>query len=385
MTAPPSVGSIVYLASCMIQVGNKALATPPDTPNQYGADLKVMNDAGDMNLDAVMGKRGPDGQAQFALRPQTTTDDNDPLTATLVNSPEDLPTLTNSAQDIGKYWVLDEVDAQGHVLNEFAYVWWGTFYRQIMMGVVGPPGPCPEVDPLITIIPPGQAPSVKTSGSALYPTWDFMLPAPAGPPGSVSPLGFFPDIDESTGPVNEDVLGFTGNYNNLGNPIFGPFNIEQYVPKTWSMPETDFNSFEGFTQQALIGTFSSIPPQAFPWTPIVWGHIGGYGVTLSSNPLMIGCQVLLGDPVSGKQVGRGLGNTLGVVNIMPHYSTAASTNASITPTNGRATVPANHTGNEGNLYINLWNDGANGLYSYDPTDSQLFVMVVPVLSGAGAS
>lgn len=378
MTSPPSLGEIVYLASCVMQLDSEAIATPPDTPNQYSAGLKVMSDAGDMNLDAVMGKQGPPGQAQFALRQQTTVDDTKP-NAALVSSPSGLPTLTNAAVDIGKYWVLDEVDDQGHVLNEFAYIWWGTYYRQVMMGVVGPPGPAPQVDPLVTLVAPGDAAYVKTSGSALYPTWDFMIPAPAGPPGPVRAVGFFPDVDESVGPANDDLLGFTGRYNTDGYPIFGPVNIEQYVPQTWSMPESYFNSYNGVSQQAFIGSFADIPPQPFPWTPLVWGHIGGYGVSLSSAPLMIGCQVLLGNQTTGIQVGRGMGNTLGVVNIMPHYSSSGATNASINPTNNRAIVPANHTGDQGTLYVNLYNDGANGAYLFNPTDSQLFITVMPML------
>ena len=169
------------------------------------------------------------------------------------------------------------------------------------------------------------------------------------------------------------------------------------------MPEDQFNAYSGIAQQAPIGSFA-IPPQPFPWTPIVWGHIGsigGQGLNgllgividifenllsggLSGAPLTIGCQVLLGDPVNGTQVARGLGNPTGVVNIFPHYSTAANTSASITPTNNYAVVPANHTGNEGTVYINLYNDGANDYYNYTGQDSQLFIAVIPITASSAS-
>jgi hypothetical protein len=366
----PGIGDIVYLCSCVMQVGSEAVTTPPDVPNQYGADLKVMGDVGDMNLDAIRGGQGPAGQPMFALREQ-----NDPT----VSSPADLPTLTNDRKDIGKYWLLDELDDQGHVLTQWCYVWWGSFYRQIMMGVPGEPGAVPRVNPLITPIDPAETAYVKATGPSLVPTWNFMMPSPAGAPGAVGSLYGFPDVDViSTPPVGDDLLAFTGTYTAQGAPVWVPYNIAQLAPKTYSMPESAFTSYNGFSQQAPIGSFA-IPPQPFPWTPIVWGHIGGAGVQLSGgNPFMIGCQVLLGNAVTGQQIARGLGNTLGEVNIMPHYSSLKSTKAAITPRTRTNVVPANHTGTAGTLYINLWNDGALGSYLFSPGNAQVFVMVLPM-------
>jgi hypothetical protein len=51
----------------------------------------------------------------------------------------------------------------------------------------------------------------------------------------------------------------------------------------------------------------------------------------------------------------------------------------MTPTNGVGVVPANHTNPaQGTIYVSLYNDGEVGLYSFSPTDAQVFVMVVPV-------
>jgi hypothetical protein len=161
-------------------------------------------------------------------------------------------------------------------------------------------------------------------------------------------------------------------------PLWVPVNISQLLPSPYSMPENAFTSYTGISARAGIGSFA-IPPQPFPWTPIVWGHIGVFGIELSLNPLTIGCEVLIGEPAAGQLVARGFGNTLGEVNIMPHYSTPSRPGVALTPTNGLAVVPANHSSTaEGTIYVNLWNDGAIGLYLFNPTDAQIYVQVTPV-------
>jgi hypothetical protein len=167
-------------------------------------------------------------------------------------------------------------------------------------------------------------------------------------------------------------------------PIWVPVSISQLIPSPYSMPENAFSSYNGISQRAAIGSFA-LPAQPFPWTPIVWGHIGAFGVELSADPLTIGAEILLGDPTTGQQIGRGFGNTLGEVNIMPHYSTPNQPGDAINPTNGLAVVPANHTSAaQGTVYVNLYNDGAIGLYAFNPTDSQIFVQIIPVAPGSTA-
>jgi hypothetical protein len=161
-------------------------------------------------------------------------------------------------------------------------------------------------------------------------------------------------------------------------PIWVPVSISQLIPSPFSMPENAFSSYNGISQRAAIGSFA-LPAQPFPWTPIVWGHCGAFGIELSADPLTIGTEVLLGDPTTGQQIARGFGNTLGEVNIMPHYSTPNTPGGAINPTNGVAVVPANHTNAaQGTIYVNLFNDGAIGLYAFNPTDSQVFVQIIPV-------
>ena len=84
-----------------------------------------------------------------------------------VDDPDNLPKLTNGAQDIGLYWLIDVLDDQGHILAEWCYVWWGAFYRQIMMGTVGPPGPVPRIGLDLMVVAPTSPPQILTSGFTL--------------------------------------------------------------------------------------------------------------------------------------------------------------------------------------------------------------------------
>jgi hypothetical protein len=362
----PSIGDLVYLASYLIRVRLSAAATPPDTPNQYSANLKVMGDQGAMVLDALAGPAGPAGQQTFAFRQQDDAN---------INSSADLPTnLQDLPEDIGKYYLIDTLDSEGVITMETAWVWYGTAWRTFMLGTFGPPGPVPAIEVEENLIPPGQDAYIDTTATTIEPSWNFYLPEPAGPTGPIGPLYNFPDVDTSTAPKTYDLLAFNGLYNSAGMPIWAPFALNQLLPGPYSMPQSAFTPYTGDTQQALIGSYT-VPAQLFEWTPIVWGHIGATGINLSSDPLLIGAQVLMGDPVTGTQIARGMGSVLGKVAIFPHYSTTANKATTITPTNQYAMVPANQSAT---IHVNLWNDGAQGLYNFSPGGSQLFVMAAPV-------
>lgn len=399
-TQAPSIGQLVYLAAYMFQVTTTAVATMPDTPNQYSAQLKIMGDQGEMDLSPLAGDKGPAGQALFVLRDMTEK--------VIVNNTFELPQLNDIYEDIGKYWRLDILDEFGFVSQEIAYVWYGNGWRAFMMGSFGPPGPIPSITPSCRTIEPGTPSYITTDGPTFQPSWQFELAVPQGSWGAPAPVGYFPDVEE----------GNAGLYNVLtavdflesGTLLWKPLRVDAGVLGPYSMTEDDFVPFYGTTQQAPIGSFV-IPPQPFPWTPVVWGHIGGIGGQgqggslvggilglivaviegiiefiegllgggLSAAPVQVGCQVMLGDPVNGQLVARGFGNPTGVVNIGPHYSGATNTKLAISPTNNLAVVPAYHTVRaDGTLYVNLWNDGVAAAYQYNPEDSQLFIAVLPI-------
>lgn len=376
---PPPIGTLIYLASYLLKMGLSAETTPPDTPNMYSAKLEVQGDQGDMNTDPLRGPRGYPGRAQFPLRRQDRP---------IVNNVGQLPDwLTNTEEDRGKYWEIDTI-VDGVVTERWSHVWYGDRWKVIQMGTRGVPGPAPSIDPEVVVIPYQNAPTypdttsfVETDGPRLSPSWRFNLALPPGIPGVVGPVATMPDVDLTTSaPAAGDVLAATGTVDDLGRQIWRPLPMRQYATQFYSVPQSAFTAYTGTDQRHLIGSFA-IPPQPFPWTPIVWGHIGAGGLSLSARPLMIGCRVLLADAVTGKLVSRGLGNSLGEVNIMPHYSTPDRASTSITATNKRAIVPAHHTGTAGTVYLNLWNEGQLGEYTFAPSNAQLFILVLPMERG----
>ena len=369
-TRAPRIGELVPLGYAVINVKVKAQTTMPDTPNGFGADLEVMADEGDLDTSALEGDQGQAGQISFQIRQVV-----DPA----MTEPALLPPLTNTPSDIGRYYIIRERDDQGVITSQYAYVWYGASYRKLMMGSYGPPGPVPKVLPEVVIIPPEAQSYVETFGPRLDPDWLFHIASPAGPSGPSQPVYLFPDVNEDPATVAKgDLMMFSGDYTAGGMEIWHPKGIGTQLPRTYSMPESAFVAYNGVSQQAAIGAFA-IPPQPFPWTPIVWGHIGEAGINLSTAPFSVGCQVLLGDPTVGIQVARGIGNAMAVVNIYPHYSTGADKNRVISPNNGYAIVPPNHTDPaQGTVYTNLWNDGYYGSYDFKPGGAQLFVQVTPM-------
>ena len=366
MTAP---GDATYLSSYLVNTKVYGVVVPPGDPAEFWATYEVAGDNGTLFMAAVLGPDGNPGQDAFALKLQTDG----------IDDPDQLPrTMTNTEADIGKYWVIDDVNEDGDIIGSSMYVWYGTSWRRLMLGSPGPPGPTPIITPTVELIETGSS-QVVTGGTPKYPTWHLKLNVPPGPTGPAAKLASCPDVDlETNAPAPGDILGFTGRYTGDGDPVWVPVSISQLIPSPYSMPESAFTSFTGISQRAPIGSFS-LPPQPFKWTPIIWGHCAATGVEVTLTPLTIGCEVRLGHPQTGTLVARGFGNSFADVAIMPHYSSPGTPGTALSPYNGTAVVQANHTNPaESTLYINLYNDGAIGLYNFSPSDAQLFVLVMPV-------
>jgi hypothetical protein len=80
----------------------------------------------------------------------------------------------------------------------------------------------------------------------------------------------------------------------------------------------------------------------------------------------------------GTLCARGFGNSSTYANIIPHYSQPSSTMTAIAPGTQTCIVPANHVGTQGDLYVDLWNEGALGAYSFNNQNAQLLVIVLPM-------
>jgi hypothetical protein len=369
-------GDAQYLSSYLINTKVYGVVVPPGENPEFWATYEIAGDNGTLFMAAILGPDGVPGKDAFALTLQTDQ----------IASPDQLPSasvLTDT--DIGKYWLIDDVNEQGDIIGTSMYVWYGGSWRRLMLGSPGPPGPTPIITPSVELVNPDTASSeIVVGGSERYPTWHMKLAVPQGPRGPAPTLDTCPDIDFVTNPPQPgDVLGFTGRYAN-GKPVWVPVSISQLLPSPYSMPQSAFSAYSGFGTQKNIGSFV-IPPQPFPWTPIVWGHCVVDGAELSATPFTIGCEVRLGNFENGPTIARGFGNSFADVNIMPHYSTpGAYSGTALSPYNSHAVVQANHTvPADGTIYVNLYNDGNNGqpllaAYNFNPANAQIFVLVMPV-------
>lgn len=381
------VGSIVYLTSCIIKAKVTAEATMPDTPDMYGAQLEVMDDRGAMDLSSIVGAPGRDGQVQFALRR------SDDITIDHISElPDD---LTDSIQDIGKYYVIAEKDADGNIVRQRAHVWHGvdTGFVEVYMGAEGVPGAVPRIQPTAALIDPTLDPFVDTGGTAQAPSWQFNINTQPGTTGwntgnPNDPVRWFyqfPDYDGDPPPEEYMVLMCSEDYNDQGDNIWRPANLQALAPRVYSVPESAFSDHTGAFQAITVDEDVNIatviiPPQPFDWTPIVWGHIAGTNqglLGLRDRAMRIGCTVRLGP--NRQLISRGFDNGVGQVNLMPHYSTPQRPTKSIGPGNNYGVIKANHSDMTlSTLHVDLHNDGRFGFFDFYATNSQLFIMVVPI-------
>lgn len=347
-------GDKVYLGSTLQKTHWWGIVSDIDTPALMTATMELVGEDAAVTMDALVGPQGVPGQDADIVKMQYQDD---------YDSPSQIPTgsLLNDPADIGKAWWIGNI----------VYVWSGTGLRQKAMGTQGPPGPYPNIHPSINLLDPdgGSSSSIVVGGTTADPTWLFNLKAPRGPQGPSTAIRLAPDYDDTNYPEYEQVIAWNGSK-------YAPMSVGTILPVVYSFPEGSFTSFTGSATRQNIGSFA-LPPQPFPWTPLVFGHIRAFGVELSTDPLTLGAEVRLGSSTAGTLIGRGFGNISTFANICPHYSTPSSTTDAITPGNGRAVVPANHTGTEGNIYCNLFNDGVLGAYVFNNKDAQITVICVP--------
>lgn len=363
MTTP--LGTLVYLQSVQANIHIYAVVTDGSTPNMNTISVEISADEATAAVPALVGPTGPAGAPQFALNVQQD----------VFSSPAELPAVEE--QTFGDYWLIEQTDDNGNVVSSAAYVAWGSFYRVVPFGTQGPTGHVPVITPDVVLIDADAVSYVENTGTVSNPSWTFFLAVPTGPQGPVSSLAACADVNETTQPTAGQVLGFNGQYND-GLPVWQPMTVGAMSPLPYTVPESAFTSYAGIsTSNQTICSFP-VPANPWAWKPMVFGQIEVFGIELSTSPLLIGVEVLLGDPNNGTLVARGYGNGFtGVVTIVPQTSSTASANTAMTPTNSTALVPSNHTGNEGTLYVNLVNDGVAAVYDYTAANSQLFVMAVP--------
>lgn len=350
-------GDEQYLGSILANVHCWGVVRDLDTPALTTATFEVLGNDGALILDALVGPQGVPGQNAPIVKMEYGSS---------IDDPADLPqNLTNTPIDIGRTWWI----------GSLVYMWDGTMYVAKDMGSQGPPGPVPKIAPSVQLLDPDNASltsTIELSGTATNPGWLLKLKAPRGPKGDNATIRDATDYSEVTSgpPTTGDVIAWNGQ-------DFEPRQVGSIRPQMFTVPEANFTSFSGITTRQQIASFT-VPPQEWAWVPWVTGHIRAVGLEADTDPLILGCEVRLGDPTAGVLVGRGFGNSSTWTTIVPHTSTNQSPNDAITPGNGWARVPANATGPQSTLYVNLFNDGVSGAYAFNKQQAQLAIMLMPV-------
>lgn len=350
-------GDDVYLGSILCNVHCWGIISDLETPAMMSATFEILGNDGAITLDALVGPQGIPGQNAPIVDMQWDS----------ITDVEDLPdNLTDDPVDVGKaWWIGNQV-----------YVWDGEQYRIRAMGTQGPPGPVPNISPTMEVVTGDEdfVDVVEVSGTAAAPGWHFKINGETirGPQGTNATIRDATDYDESvTGPpeVGQAIVWDGVNYS--------PQPLGTIVPKFFTIPEANFVNFTGIATRQQIAQ-ALIPPQDFPWVPYVTGHLRAQGVEADADPLILGCEVRLGDPTTGQLVARGFGNSSTWTTIVPHVSMPGSPNDAITPDNNVAVVPPGSTGVASTLYVNLFNDGVAGAYLFNKKDAQLAVLCIPV-------
>jgi hypothetical protein len=347
----------VYLGSTLNRTHWWGIVSDIATPALMTATMEMVGPDAAITMDVLKGDQGPKGDPADIVKMQWQDDFTD-VAQIPVN------TLTSELADIGKAWWI----------GNLVYQWTGTSLQAKAMGTAGPPGPVPNITPAINLLDPDgtTASSIVVSGDPANPGWLFNLKCPRGPQGLSGSLRGASDYDNTIAPDIADVITWNGTK-------YQPEPLSALLPRVYSIPEGAFNSFSGVASIQNIAHIA-IPPQPWPWIPLVFGHIKSIGLELTTDPLTLGSAAFLGADgnAGGVLISRGFGNITSFANLSPHFSQPGATMTAVVPGNGIAVVPANHTGAQGDIYIDLWNEGALGAYSYNNKDSQALVFVMPV-------
>lgn len=368
MTLP--IGSKQYLGSFDTTVHAFGVISDLDTPDQVEFTMEGFGSNAVLNYSVIQGDKGPPGSnAPLGNRQFPTLDSTD-----------DLPNnLTDDPVDIGKYWIIRVYDGDGNEIGSNWAMWNGTDWEIYKEGMPGQVGPVPKVTPVFNLVTADEAETWSTidqgngyritkTGSDASPTWtiDINREIIRGPAGIGSDWNLYTGGGEAV----EDIPQWNGSK-------YVPVPLKHIVPQMFTYPEGSFSATPlAFGTRVTIGT-ALLPPIDHDVVPWVEGHFRLSGIEFDTTPLMIGIEVRLGS-ATGTLVARGFGNITGYVTLIPHGSDAGHPNDAITPTNGRAVIPANSTGAPSTLYVNAFNDGVAGLYSFDPAGAQLSVLAIPV-------
>lgn len=348
MTAPIP-GDPVYLGSFLANTHWYGVVGDGETPAMQVATMEAVGQDAVVCLDALKGEKGDKGDPADIVKMQWDS------TITAANQ---LPSGLNSTTDVGKAWWI----------GNLVYVWTGSKFVAKAMGSPGNPGPTPQITTTMELIPPGQQSVVQQSGTTANPVLHFKIAAPRGPAGPSAAITSAADYDNRLPPEPGQVVTWNGDKN-----LWEPSDFAAKQPRMYSVPEAAFLEFTGIVQRQTVLTYV-VEAQDYDWVPYVQGHLRAFGVELDADPLTVGCEVRLGDPISGQVIGRGHGSIANWTVISPHFSTAGDPTAAVSPDNGVAMV---RKGQTATISVNVKNDGLLGAYIFNKSGAQLTILTVP--------
>lgn len=363
MTNPnfPTTGDAVTLFQSMLQATWVGLVGDPDTPPMVGATLEMV-----------------DGKAV--------------ITTTVLRGPQGLP--GQNAPMIDLHWPvplneLDEFDPpvdwgpemknHGFLHGGLVYVWDGVNdFHAALPGPQGRVGATPNITLDFETIPMSErTPEVIAEGDQVIPGGDaenpyFLIRAltPQGEQGEMGPVEQLTNYNPNTAAGGKT---YGKALTVLDDGTWGPSDLAAKTILYGTIPEAAFSNFTGLTQRAPILSYQ-LPVVDFDYVLRVGGHFKSFGVELDSDPLTIGCEVRLNDPLSGQLIGRGKGNISSWTQVGPHYSEPGSPTVAAAPDNGVGLVPA---GTTATIHIALVNDGLFGAYIFNKKDAQLDYLMIP--------
>ncbi len=353
----PIPGDPVYLGSFLSNTHWYGIVGDGETPAMQVATMEAVGQDAVIALDALKGDKGDQGDPADIVQMQWSS---------TITNPADLPTLSAAngftrvltSGDVGFAWWI----------GSLVYVWKGANYVAKQMGSPGQTGATPDISVSVDLIDPSGTSTVNQSGTVNNPILDFQLAVPAGPEGPASAIVLASDYDDSSLPNNGQVLTWVES-----TSLWTPSDFAARHPRLYSVPESAFTNFTGLAQRQTILSYT-LEAQDYDYVPYVGGHIKAFGVELDIDPLTIGVEVRLGDPITGQLIGRGFGNISSWSHIFPHFSTSGDPTTAVAPDNGVAQVNA---GNTATINVNLYNDGLLGAYIYNKTGSQLTILTIP--------
>jgi hypothetical protein len=360
----PVTGDPTALFQSMLQATWIGLVGDPDTPPMAAATMEMVDGKAVITSTVLIGPRGYPGKNAPMVDlewPVPLNDDDPPV----IQLPTD--------------WGADKKN-HGFLYGGLVYVWDGVAdFHTAQPGPTGPPGVTPEITFEYETIPMSErtpeviaaGDQVEKGGTPEKPFYKIRSLSPQGPQGEMGPVeqitNYRPNLAGGGKSPGKALVVLPDGVN------WGPSDLAAKVVVFGTIPEAAFTNFNGVAQRAPILSYS-LPILDYDTVIRVGGHFKAFGVELDSDPLTIGSECRLGDPLSGQLIGRGKGTIIGWSFINPHFSSPSAPTVAAAPDNGIGLIPA---GTAGVINVALVNDGLFGAYIFNRADAQLDYMLIP--------